>query len=69
MEQRDGREDARIARDRCLQAIVESEDFETQRSLWRAALRFNRRDKAEPASGDCASGLHAPTGEVRRAER
>jgi hypothetical protein len=37
------RTDAWIARDRCLQALVECEDVETRFALWRAALRYNER--------------------------
>lgn len=47
----DGRNDALIARDRCLQALVESEDLETRRSLWRAAIRYNERDRTSRPSG------------------
>jgi hypothetical protein len=50
---RDGDEDAKTARDRALGAIVGA-DFETQRSLWRAALRYNERMKMTGESGDYA---------------
>jgi hypothetical protein len=37
------RNDAVIARDRCIEALAGSSDPETRASLWRAALKFNRR--------------------------
>jgi hypothetical protein len=53
--QQDGREvDARTARDRCLEAIVGAGDFGTQRSLWRAALKFHERVRAAGIDGDYA---------------
>lgn len=39
-ERRDGLTQAR----RCLEAMA-GQDFDTQRSLWRAAVKFHRRDK------------------------
>lgn len=48
---------AKMARDRCLVAMIASNDIRTRRSLWRAAIRYNRRaregDLAEE-SGDNA---------------
>ncbi len=38
----DGRTGLEQAR-RCLEAIA-GQDFDTQRSLWKAALRFHKRD-------------------------
>lgn len=55
--QRDGREDARIARDRALEAMVSATDFETQRSLWRAALKFHERVKAAGSAFEDAPRL------------
>lgn len=46
--ERDRRKDAETARDRCLDAIVGA-DEQTQRSLWRAALRYHSRMGAAPA--------------------
>lgn len=62
-------EDAKTARDRALGAIVGA-DFETQRSLWRAALRYNERMKLAVGSGDYApdrlsSALGAEPGRTR----
>lgn len=42
----DRRTDALISRDRCLEAIVGA-DLETGRALWRAAARYNERDRLE----------------------
>jgi hypothetical protein len=53
---RDGDEDAKTARDRALGAIVGA-DFETQRSLWRAALRYNERMKVAGSACDYAPRL------------
>jgi hypothetical protein len=35
------------ARDRCLAAIGECEDEDTQRALWRAAMRYNLQSRRE----------------------
>lgn len=50
---RDELVDCREARDRCLAAIVEGVDVETQRSLWRAALRYAQlgREKMRAETG------------------
>lgn len=56
MEGRDGRYDALVSRDRCLGAIP-GEDFETQRSLWRAALRYQERVRREGVTGCSPSPL------------
>lgn len=40
---RNGRTDAIVARDRCLQAVITAKDFGEARALWRAALRYNER--------------------------
>jgi len=40
----EGRTDALEARDRCLQAIVGA-DYETACALWRAAKRYNARER------------------------
>lgn len=61
MEDSGGRGDAREARDRCLSAIVGAGDFETQRSLWRAALRFHERVR-EAAGEKSAASLHTREG-------
>lgn len=50
MEDRDGR----IAARRCLQAMSETQDIETRRSLWRAAGRFMRK------GGERREGLENP---------
>jgi hypothetical protein len=55
---------ARVARDRCLAAIVESGDEDTQRALWRAALRYNGRMR-EIAAAD--PGEVRPTAAPRAA--
>ena len=39
--------DALTARNRLLQELVNIEDVETGQSLWRAAIRYNQRDKME----------------------
>lgn len=52
----DGREDAKTARDRALGAIVGAKDFSTQRSLWKAALKYNLRDRE---ARDRREGLRA----------
>lgn len=56
----DGRVDALIARNRCLQAIEGSgEDTETKRALWKAALRYHQRVKVERPGllpGECRTG-------------
>lgn len=60
-------EDARTARDRCLEAIVGADDFGTQRSLWRAALKFHERMKLAGRDGDYAPPrLPRITGEAQR---
>jgi hypothetical protein len=48
----EGRDDALVARDRCLEAIVGAGDFETAQALWRAASRYNARSKQERTTGD-----------------
>lgn len=55
----DRRTDAEIARDNCLGAMLESTDDTTRRSLWRAALRYNERMRAE-ATGENAPALARP---------
>jgi hypothetical protein len=37
------RDDARICRDRCLQAVAETDDTLTGQALWRAAMRYHQR--------------------------
>jgi hypothetical protein len=50
------RTDAWIARDRCLQALVECEDVETRFALWRAALRYNERCGLAGTGGEIDPG-------------
>lgn len=62
--------DGKIARDRCLNAMAECEDVETKRALWRAALRYNRREESETRQADeAAASLARPLegGSVRGA--
>lgn len=49
-------EDRKIARDRCLTAMVECGDVETKRALWRAALRYNRREENEANPAQVIAG-------------
>lgn len=51
--------DAQIARDRSLAAMETAGDLETQRSLWKAARRYNGRmkDEARQTSGMAAAPL------------
>lgn len=41
--------DGWIAARRCLEAMVEVQDVETRRSLWRAAVRYMRWDRTDAA--------------------
>lgn len=50
------RTDAEVARDRCLQAMLSSDDGETRRSLWNAARKYAGRMRAE-ATGENTSAL------------
>jgi hypothetical protein len=52
----DERNDAREARDRCLAAIP-GQEFRTQRSLWRAALRYGERCRRETAGLEFSAPL------------
>jgi hypothetical protein len=45
----EGRTDAEIARDRAVEAIGTTQDFELQRALWKAAKKFNQRIRDERA--------------------
>lgn len=40
---KESRNDAMIARDRCLDALAGCTDLETRKSLWRAAMRYHER--------------------------
>ena len=55
------RDDAVTSRNRCLQAIKPGVDFDTQRSLWRAALKYGQlaRMKREAADQINATSLTA----------
>lgn len=44
-------DDARICRDRCLEAMSTAEDLETARALWCAAKRYAERGRAEALQG------------------
>lgn len=46
----DIRSDALVARDRLLAELIDTDDVETGQALWRAAARYNLRDKMERAS-------------------
>ena len=46
------RNDARVARDRCLNALAGCSDLETAQSLWRAACRYNERMRTEARQAD-----------------
>ena len=46
MEGRSRQEDARTARDRALRSILLTDDFGTQRALWKTAAAFNRAMRA-----------------------
>ena len=52
----EGRTDAEIARDRAVEAIGTTTDTDLQRALWKAALKFNRRVKAERADHRLKAG-------------
>lgn len=55
---RDGVADAIEARNRCLEAMVQSDDEQTRCSLWRASLRYAQlaREKGgERVAGDLAA--------------
>lgn len=64
----EGRDDARICRDRCLEALVTAEDRETAAALWRAALRYNERMRAAETGGEysgprlTSAGVHLSGG-------
>jgi hypothetical protein len=58
MEVRDSAVDAIEARNRCLEAMVQSDDIPTRTSLWRASLRYARlaRERGgERDAGELAS--------------
>lgn len=61
----DGRTDAEVARDRCLRAMVESQDLETRRSLWRAALKYDRKNR----EGAAVLKRRAPAGHAHSGGR
>lgn len=44
--------DARIARDRCLNALQGSSDVDERIALWRAAKRYGERMRAEIGPGE-----------------
>lgn len=44
--------DAQISRDRCLQAMGSTDDLETKRSLWKAALKYQQRVRSEASAAD-----------------
>lgn len=46
------RDDGRIARDRCLGRMVNEQDLETRRSLWRAAVKFHAKMVASVSEGE-----------------
>jgi hypothetical protein len=48
VEGRSRQEDARTARDRALRSILLTDDFGTQRALWKTALKFH----ADVRAGD-----------------
>jgi hypothetical protein len=50
-EERTAYEDARISRDRAMEAMVKAEDFPTKRSLWRLAVRMNGKMKVTDVGG------------------
>jgi hypothetical protein len=60
-----GESDALECRDRCLAALVSEADFETAQALWRAAGRYNMRNRIERAGRlEITSPLsHAACGE------
>lgn len=41
--------DGWIAARRCVEAMVEVQDVETRRSLWRAAVRYAQKDRTDAA--------------------
>lgn len=43
----DRRSDAQIARDRCVEALAGSTDPAERLALWKAAKRYNERDRSE----------------------
>jgi len=45
---------------RCYEAMSETQDVEIRRSLWRAAVKYSRKDWDRP-------GLESPTGRSPRA--
>lgn len=46
-----GRDDGRVQMRRCLEAMTQTADIETRRSLWRAAVRYSQRDRGERPAG------------------
>jgi hypothetical protein len=36
---------------RCVEALASTDDFETRLALWKAAKRYNSRDKVERTAG------------------
>jgi hypothetical protein len=59
----EGQNGARIARDRCLEALAGGADVETGQSLWRAAIRYNQRLREEGAAANL--GKVRPTAAAR----
>lgn len=62
------RQDARTARDRLLAEVRGCTDVETGQSLWRAALKFHRRDKLAGVAGPETWGGDALTSAMRGGE-
>lgn len=58
----DGRVNALISRDRCLEAIVAGTDFETARALWRAAKRYNAGFQERRSGLESRATLHRALG-------
>ena len=53
----DGRDDAVECRDRCLQAVADTDEIEVAQALWRAAKRYNERNRlAAGALGESIAG-------------
>jgi hypothetical protein len=58
----DWEDDARISRDRCLEALITVEDLETGRSLWRAMGRYNERMRETRSGLEIAARLPVARG-------
>lgn len=51
-----GTDDGMISALRCVEALGQTEDFETRLALWKAAKRYAARDRLERAGGEIKTG-------------